>query len=646
MSALDAVVLLAFIGYSIFSGLRNREVASQSLEEYFLAGRTLGGVQAGISMAATQFAADTPLLVTGLVATGGIFALWRLWIYAIAFLMMGFLLAPSWRRARVLTDAELTELRYGSRAAAPLRGIKAVYFGLIFNCAVLAMVLLAATRIAEPFLHWDQWLPAAVFDPLCTATRWAGVPFTVTDTGAADVWIRSTNNLISIGVIVVVTTFYSTTGGLRSVVATDLVQFGVAMLATLAFSICVVGRVGGLSGLREKLAASFAHGGAFSGMSLDELLAFTPSRAKDASLAVLSVLGLQWLVQMNADGTGYLAQRSMACRSDADAKIAAVVFTVAQVVLRSMLWIPLALGLLVLFPPDPALPAEGFAARREFTYVRGIAEVLPDGLKGLMLVGMLAALASTLDTHLNWGASYISNDIYKRFVCEAWLRKEPSKRSLVWVARASNGVILLVSLSLVPLLRSVQTAWQVSLLLGAGMGVMLVLRWLWWRINVWGELAAIAASLVLAPVLLWKLDGPGEEALRLLLMAAGSTLAGITASIAFGPEPKEKLVEFYARAHPPGIWGPVAEAAGGERAKVSIARLRRGIVTVVLASLSTFSLLVGLGSWLVGSPPPTWFPYPGLWLSAVLIVGVGLTPIWIRLAFSEPASDTRVQPQS
>lgn len=633
MGAIDIIILLAFIVYSIASGFRNREVASKNLEEYFLAGRTLKGWQAGISMAATQFAADTPLLVTGLVATGGIFALWRLWIYAVAFLMMGFLLAPSWRRARVLTDAELTELRYGSRAAAPLRGIKAVYFGLIFNCAVLAMVLLAATRIAEPFLLWDQWLPAALFDPLRAATQWVGVPFTVTDLASTDVWIRSTNNLISIGVIVLVTTFYSTTGGLRSVVATDIAQFAVAMLATLLFAVFVVRRAGGLSGIRTALEASFSSGGAFSGMSLDELLAFTPSRAKDASLAVLAVLGLQWLVQMNADGTGYLAQRSMACRSDADAKVAAVVFTVMQVILRSMLWIPLALGLLVLFPPDPMLPAEGFAARREFTYVRGIAEVLPSGLKGLMLVGMLAALASTLDTHLNWGASYLSNDIYKRFICEGWRRREPSQRSLVWVARCSNALILFLSLLLVPLLRSIQTAWQVSLLLGAGMGVMLVLRWLWWRINAWGELAAIACSLLLAPVLLFKVDGEDQEALRLLLMAAGSTAAGIIASLVAGPDPQEKLAAFYERSRPPGFWGPIAEEAATGAAKTSTIRLWRGILTILLASLSVFSLLVGLGSWLVGSPPPTWFPHARLWLFAVLGVGLGLLPIWVRMAF-------------
>ena len=163
---LDAAILLAFAIYAITSGLRARRTASTGLEEYFLAGRSLSGWKAGISMAATQFAADTPLLVTGLIATAGIFSLWRLWIYALAFLLLGFVLAPCWRRAQVLTDAELTELRYGGRSASALRAIKAVYFGTIFNCTVLAMVLWAATAIAEPFLLWDQWLPPGAYKPL------------------------------------------------------------------------------------------------------------------------------------------------------------------------------------------------------------------------------------------------------------------------------------------------------------------------------------------------------------------------------------------------------------------------------------------------------------------------------------------------
>ncbi len=224
---------------------------------------------------------------------------------------------------------------------------------------------------------------------------------------------------------------------------------------------------------------------------------------------------------MNADGTGYLAQRAMACRDEREARIAVLVFTLAQILLRSLLWLPIGLGLLVLFPPDGTLAGAALQVDREGTFVRGIGELLPSGVRGLMIAGMLAALASTLDTHLNWGASYWTHDLYERFVCR-WLRRVPSARELVWVARASTLGVLAIALLLMTRLDSIQTAWHASLLLGAGMGVVLVLRWLWWRLTAAGELATIVASSLLAPLLLTLL--PDREALRLLLMGISATL--------------------------------------------------------------------------------------------------------------------------
>jgi Na+/proline symporter len=376
VSGLDGLILLTFVALAIGSGLRARRQASRSLEEYFLAGRSLPGWKAGVSMAATQFAADTPLLVTGLIATAGIFALWRLWIYAVAFLLLGFVLAPLWRRARVLTDAELAELRYGERPAAWLRGIKAIYFGTVFNCTVLAMVLWAAKEIAEPFLLWNEWLPPGPFGFAQAVVTWVGVPFAREIGAGADVWVRSTNNVLSLAAIVGVTALYSTTGGLRSVVQTDLMQFVLMIGGTAAYAGFVVHAVGGLDAIPAAIHDRFADGGP-GGIAPAEILAFTPSRAKDAGFLVLSVFALQWLVQMNADGTGYLAQRTMACRSDADARQAAVVFTLLQVVLRSLLWLPIGLGLLLLFPPDLGLGFDALRADREVTFVRGMAELLP-----------------------------------------------------------------------------------------------------------------------------------------------------------------------------------------------------------------------------------------------------------------------------
>lgn len=601
-------------------GLRARRRASESLEEYFLAGRTLPGWQAGMSMAATQFAADTPLLVTGLIATAGIFSLWRLWIYAVAFLLLGFVLAGSWRRSGVLTDAELAELRYASAPAAALRGIKAFYFGTVFNVAVLAMVLFAAKEIAEPFLPWNEWLPASVFQPFRHVVEQLGVPFARAIPGAADLWTRSANNVLSIAAIVTTTTLYSTTGGLRSVVRTDVAQLILMLSGTALYAAFVVRAAGGFDALPERLLA-LSGTGALHGMTPGELLAFTPDRAHTGSAALLLVLGLQWLVQTNADGTGYLAQRTMACRSDTDAKHAALVFVGAQVVLRSLLWLPLCVGLLVLFPPDPALSGSTLVADREATFVRGMRELLPAGALGIMLTAMLAALASTLDTHLNWGASYWANDLYARFLCRGWLRREPSPRSLVWVARLSNLGLLGLALALIPYLGSIASAWQTTLLLGAGMGVILVLRWLWWRLNAWGEIGCLAASAILAPVLLaWA---PEREALRLLLMAAGATLTGVTLSLVTAPEPVDRLRLFYARARPPGFWAPVA-AAIGEDPAAPRRRLLRGLGAVALLSFATFSLLTAVGSLLVSSPPPVFLPDRIAW-SVVLLAAAALT---------------------
>ncbi len=442
---LDALVVLGFVVASVAAGLAARKRASESLESYFLAGRTLPGWQAGASMAATQFAADTPLLVTGLIATAGIFSLWRLWIYAVAFLLLGFLFAPLWRRAGVLTDAALAELRYGGESAFWLRILKSIYFGTVFNCTVLAMVLWAATAIAEPFLLWDAWLPGGLFAAIEACVRWVGVPFSLGGDTGPDVWLRSTRNLISIFAVLAFTMLYSTTGGLRGVVRTDLLQLVLMLAGTAAYAGFVVTEIGGLAELPRALEDALAAAGPET-IRASEVLAFTPSRARDAGLALLAVLALQWLVQMNADGTGYLAQRAMACRSDRDARIAAVVFTGLQVVLRSLLWLPIGVGLIVLYPFAPGAPVE--AAAREATFVRGMAELLPPGVLGLMLTAMLAALASTVDTHLNWGASYWTHDLYGRLLCRRWLGREPSQRELVRVARLANPVVLVIALAI------------------------------------------------------------------------------------------------------------------------------------------------------------------------------------------------------
>ncbi|MDH5774916.1 MAG: sodium transporter, partial [Nitrospirota bacterium] len=222
------------------------------------------------------------------------------------------------------------------------------------------------------------------------------------------------------------------------------------------------------------------------------------------------------------------------------------------------------------------------------------------------------------------------NDVYRRFICQNWLKRVPSNCELVWVARGSNVLILGIALCILPWLSSIQMAWQVSLLLGAGMGVLLVLRWIWWRITAWGELACIMTSIVMAPLLLWGL--PDQEEWRLLIMGLGSGIIGVGVSLFTGPEEHDRLETFYRRAQPPGFWGPIEQRVHPVHPESS-QRFWRAILAMGLASFSIFCLLTAIGSWMVGSPAPGWMPWREAWIGGLLVVGLGLIPLWLQLGF-------------
>jgi Na+/proline symporter len=269
-------------------------------------------------------------------------------------------------------------------------------------------------------------------------------------------------------------------------------------------------------------------------------------------------------------------------------------------------------ALLVLFPL-----AEGQSvAERELAFVRGIETLLPPGARGLMLVGMLAALASTLDTHLNWGASYLANDAYARVLCGGLLRRRPGTRELVWVARAASPLLMALSLVVMAALGSIQAAWHVTLLLGAGLGVPLLLRWLWHRANAWGELAALIVSGAAAALLL---ASELPETTRLLCVAACGAVASVFGSLATPPESEARIANFYARVRPPGFWGrPEATRA-----------LRARLVALAAAAGTLYGSLLGLGVWLIGAPPPLGGSR-ALFVAGCLLVAAALAPVWLR----------------
>jgi solute:Na+ symporter, SSS family len=613
---LDLLIVSAFIVYAVSVGFRSRKKASENLQEYFLAGRTVKGWRAGFSMAATQFAADTPLLVTGLIATAGIFMVWRLWIYGIAFLMMGFIFAANWRRAGVLTDAELTEERYSGTAVLSLRVLKAVYYGTVINCVVMAMVLVAAMRIAEVFLPWHEWLPSGLYGFFMFITQTFGLHLGEGVLGL-DPDINTTNNLISILAIITFTALYSTTGGLRSVVATDVMQFSLAIIGTTVYAIVIVREIEGLGAITASIVELYGADTA------SRMLSFAPTGG-EFLLPFLIIIGLQWFFQMYSDGTGYLAQRSMACQTDRDARIAAVIFSWMQIFLRSLIWLVIGVGLLIVYPFVAGTPVdERFTASREILFVTGIQELLPPGFRGLMLTALLAALASTIDTHLNWGASYWSNDVYKRLISNRLLNRDPSRKELVLVARLSNILILTIALVIMANLGSIQTAWFISLLFGAGVGSVLVLRWVWERINMYSELAAMAVSLAVAPILLISTD---QEWIRLSVMAVASTAAAVGITFITPSTDTEKLVNFYRRVRPAGFWKNTARSAGDDP-RVPVANLWKEIRAIFLTAVSLFMMLIGVGKLLIPAPDQ-WAGTPWLFI----LVGLAFIPFWWKKA--------------
>ena len=609
---LDLTILAAFICYSLYVGWAAKLRASRNLTEYFLAGRSVSGWRAGLSMAATQFAADTPLLVMGLLAAGGIFSLWRLWIYGLAFLLMGFVLGAAWRRAGVLTDAELTMIRYSAKGALTLRALKAVFYGTVINCVVLAFVLAAATRLFELFLPWHEWLPGGVYAPLTDLIGATGLVLNSGLTGLADS-IATTNNFLSIVLMLLFIAGYSTTGGLRSVIRTDVMQLLIMLVGTALYAWYAVKYAGGLSRLSDQLAAVYGADAAA------RFLSFTPP-AGEALAPFVVIIALQWFYQMISDGTGYLAQRTMACRDDRAARRAAVVFTVTQIVVRSLLWLLIGIALLILFPFDVTQPAgEALIAKRELVFAEGIDVLLPAGARGLMLTGMLAALASTIDTHMNWGASYWSNDLYKAIWVERIRGREASPRELVRVARLATVVLLVIALIIMVNLGSIQAAWQISLLFGAGMGAVLVLRWLWERVNLYCELGSILVSLVLAPVLIWTVEA---DWLRLAIMSGVSTVVVIAAAYLLpGTEPV-RLMAFYDRVRPPGWWSRTARGLNLDT-RASRTEFRSDVVAVIAAAVSVYCWLVGLAQLLLQTASLTF-------VVTLLLVGTAAVPVWWR----------------
>jgi len=546
---LTACLLFPFV----VAGLTARR-AGESVKQYFLAGRELPWWLAGTSMVATTFAADTPLAVTGIIARDGIAGNWIWWSAALGSMLSVLFFARLWRRAGILTDVAFVELRYGGRPAALLRAFRALYLGLPVNCLIIGWVNLAMAKILSVTLGWDRL--TAVF---------AGLALT----GA-----------------------YVSLSGLRGVVLTDLFQFGLAIAGTIAVAVYALGApgVGGVTGLTEQLPeATFRFLPALGTSDVSGGATLTISVT-----AFVAYLGVQWWASwypgQEPGGGGYLAQRMMSARDERHSVLATLWFTLAHYCVRPWPWILAGLAALLLYPD---------IADREAGYAMIIRDHLPTGWRGLVLGGFVAAYMSTMSTQLNWGASYLVHDVYARFLRP----RTPGNADIddahyVKVARLTTLAVMAASAGVTLYLDTVRQAWELILEAGAGIGLVLILRWYWWRVNAWSEIAAMVAPVVGVIGLARFTSVVFPESL--IYLVAWTTVCWLAVTWLTPPESEQTLVAFYERVRPGGPgWTCVAAAAGAPPPEPIRGQLLDWVagVAMIYGTLFGIGALVLFGRW-------------------------------------------------
>ncbi len=592
LSTGDWAIIVAYLLFALSVGLAYAKRAGRGLTDFFASGRSLPWWIVGTSMVATTFSTDTPLLITDFVrGQGGVSANWKWWAFLIGGMMTVFFYARLWRRSKVLTDIEFYEVRYSGRPAAFVRGFRAIYLGFFFNVLVMASVTLAATKIGQILFGWEQWVIVLVFGSVAVT--------------------------------------YSVLSGLWGVVITDLLQFAMAMVGAFAaghFSLAHAD-VGGLAGLVEKLDPA--------------TLNFFPSLGNTELLVGVLVIPLAvqwwavWYPGAEPGGGAYVAQRMFAAKNERHSMLSTLWFNVAHYALRPWPWILVALCSMVVFPQlsdiKEAFPGVQEHLIRNDTAYPAMLKFLPHGFLGLVAASLIAAYMSTIDTHLNWGASYVVNDFYKRF-----LRPEASNRHYILVSRLVTAGTMVLACGVSFLMESAAKNFEIMLLVGAGTGLIYLLRWFWWRINAWSEISAMIAA-VCVTVILWifgsaianqwqflaDVDLNGKLILKdgklvlaghwkLLATVCVTTATWVIVTFLTRPTPRETLLKFYRLIRPAGAgWKKIAEEAPEVK---SPDNLTKSMLGWVVGSVMVYSALFGTGSLLYGRQTA------GLILSAVFVI--------------------------
>lgn len=551
LNALDWLVIALYFLLAGGVALALAGRARRSLADYFASARSLPWWLAGTSMVATTFAADTPLAVTGMVARHGVAGNWLWWNLALSGLLTVFFFARLWRRAGVLTDMEFAEVRYAGRPAAALRATRALYLALPINLIIMGWVTRAMVTIMDIALGISGWAAA----------------------------------LVLFGV----TAGYSLIAGLWGIVVTDFLQFGVAMLGSVVLAVVAVNAVGGLDALASQAGAVF-------GSREAALSVLPPLDASWLPLSTLMVfLAVQWWAAWypgaEPGGGGYVAQRMLSTKDERQSLLATLWFNIAHYAVRPWPWILVALVATVRYPGLDN-PEEG--------YVRVMVDLLPSPLRGLLIAAFAAAYMSTISTHLNWGASYLVNDLYLRFV-----RRRAGEREQVAVGRLATLALIGLALVAMLFLDTVESGWKLLLAISAGTGSVLILRWYWWRINAWSEISAMAASLITATTLqlVFGYDAADPSGVGFALVmtwtVAITTVAWLAVTLLTAPEPAATLDSFYERVRPGGPgWRRVAVRLGYVHDRIpggalSWANWAAGCAAVYATLIGTGQLLLG-----------------------------------------------------
>jgi Na+/proline symporter len=548
LTIIDWLIIGLYFAFNIGIGFYYKARAGKSTAEFFLSGRSVPWWLAGTSMVATTFAADTPLVVTGFVARNGIAGNWLWWCFVASGMLTVFFYARLWRRAGVMTDVEFAEIRYAGKPAAFLRGFRALYLGILINCIILGWVNLAMVKILELIFGID----------------------------------KDQALLIVIGMIAL-TSAISTLSGLWGVLVTDVFQFVVKMSMVIILAVFAVNAVGGIEALKTKLIEN----------GRSDVLSFVPdmNSAWMPMITFLVYISLNWWATWypgaEPGGGGYVAQRMFSAKDERHSLLATLWFNIAHYAIRPWPWILVAMASVVLYPglADP-----------ETGYIRVMIDHLPPALRGLMVAAFAAAYMSTIATQLNWGASYLVNDFWRRFV-----RRDADEKYYVTASKVATVILTIISAVVTRYMDSIGGAWKLLIVTGAGTGAVLLLRWYWWRINAWSEVSAMVCAFVVSLALQlgfgMDTDQPKQFAWIMITTVGITTVVWLAVTYLTKPESQETLTAFYRRTRPSRTgWAPIAALAPD--VKVSADGLSN-LIDWIAGCVLIYGVLFGVGKLLL-----------------------------------------------